>query len=361
MTISSTTARKDYVGNGVTTSFSFPYYVIESGDLKVYQKGELKTITTHYTLSGSAPYLSGTDVQFVTAPAADDDILLKRDPPITQTVDPVEGGDLPVNSELEQPLDKLTMILQSVSEIFARCIKLPLTSVQTEIDYPEGASAAARASKHVRWNAAGDGLELVTVGVDSVTGVITTKGDLIQGGTSGVPERLAVGTSDQVLGISGGKSAWRTLTTTLGDVLYGAASGVLTRLAGNTTTTRKFLAQTGDGTNSAAPSWESANETGTPSDVTSSRAVGTVYQNTSGKKLRVSAFGYVAASNNNGFFTVGSANPPTMNVHKIGTRSDAPAGSCVWTFTQEVPNLWYYKITPNAGTINIDGWTEIEE
>jgi hypothetical protein len=43
--------------------------------------------------------------------------------------------------------------------------------------------------------------------------------------------------------------------TTLGDTIYGGASGAATRLAGNTTTTKKFLSQTGDGTNSAAPVW----------------------------------------------------------------------------------------------------------
>jgi len=44
--------------------------------------------------------------------------------------------------------------------------------------------------------------------------------------------------------------------TTLGDFTYRSSSGN-TRLAGNTTTTRKFLRQTGDGANSAAPAWDS--------------------------------------------------------------------------------------------------------
>lgn len=43
--------------------------------------------------------------------------------------------------------------------------------------------------------------------------------------------------------------------STLGDTIYGGASGVGTRLAGNTTTTKKFLTQTGDSVNSAAPGW----------------------------------------------------------------------------------------------------------
>lgn len=44
--------------------------------------------------------------------------------------------------------------------------------------------------------------------------------------------------------------------TTLGDSIYGAGSGVATRLAGNTTTTRNFLRQTGNGSVSAAPAWD---------------------------------------------------------------------------------------------------------
>lgn len=43
--------------------------------------------------------------------------------------------------------------------------------------------------------------------------------------------------------------------TTLGDTLYGGASGLQTRLAGNTTTTPKVLRQVGNGTVSAAPAW----------------------------------------------------------------------------------------------------------
>ncbi len=43
---------------------------------------------------------------------------------------------------------------------------------------------------------------------------------------------------------------------TIGDILYASAAAVLSKLAGNITTTRKFLRQVGDGTNSAAPVWD---------------------------------------------------------------------------------------------------------
>ena len=45
-------------------------------------------------------------------------------------------------------------------------------------------------------------------------------------------------------------------TYTLGDTLYASATNTLAKLAGNTTTTKRFLSQTGTGSVSAAPSWE---------------------------------------------------------------------------------------------------------
>lgn len=44
-------------------------------------------------------------------------------------------------------------------------------------------------------------------------------------------------------------------TYAVGDVIYGSAVNTLAKLTGNTTTTKKFLTQTGDGANSAAPGW----------------------------------------------------------------------------------------------------------
>jgi len=48
-----------------------------------------------------------------------------------------------------------------------------------------------------------------------------------------------------------GQSTWTT-----GDILYSDASNSLAKLAGNTTTSKMFLSQTGDGINSASPLWE---------------------------------------------------------------------------------------------------------
>ncbi len=49
-----------------------------------------------------------------------------------------------------------------------------------------------------------------------------------------------------------------------GDILYSSASNALSKLAGNTTTTKKFLTQTGNGSISAAPGWNTISTSDVP-------------------------------------------------------------------------------------------------
>lgn len=66
---------------------------------------------------------------------------------------------------------------------------------------------------------------------------MTTAGDIILGGASGAPGRLGIGSTGQVLTVSGGTAVWAANAamnnpmTTSGDIIYGGASGVPTRLA----------------------------------------------------------------------------------------------------------------------------------
>lgn len=57
-------------------------------------------------------------------------------------------------------------------------------------------------------------------------------------------------------------------TYTLGNIIYSSATDTLARLAGNTTTTKKFLSQTGNGTVSAAPAWETIVDGDVPDTIT---------------------------------------------------------------------------------------------
>ncbi len=152
MTVTVTTSRVEYAGNGATTAFSVPFYFLANGDLKVYQAGTLKTITTHYTVSGAGNPAGGT-VTFGTAPANGDDVVIFRDPALTQSTDYTPNDPFPAESH-EQALDRLTMIAQRLDDRMGRSLVLG-DSVVTDADLtlPE-----PEASKVIAWNSDGDGL-----------------------------------------------------------------------------------------------------------------------------------------------------------------------------------------------------------
>jgi len=83
--------------------------------------------------------------------------------------------------------------------------------------------------------------------------VITTQGDLRRGDSSGNPERLAVGSANQILQSNGSTESWVTLPTadsiitTEGDIIVGDSSGDPVRFGAGTA--GKFL--TTQGTSSA--------------------------------------------------------------------------------------------------------------
>lgn len=62
---------------------------------------------------------------------------------------------------------------------------------------------------------------------------------------------------------------FETVATTTGDLIYGGASGVPTRLAGNTSTTAQVLTSQGTGSAANAPSWQSLSAIGISTDWTS--------------------------------------------------------------------------------------------
>ncbi len=82
---------------------------------------------------------------------------------------------------------------------------------------------------------------------------ITTLGTIGTGTWNGTSIAITNGGTGQTTKAS----AYNALTpiTTLGDLVYGSAANTASRLAGNTTSTKQFLTQTGNGTISAAPIW----------------------------------------------------------------------------------------------------------
>lgn len=128
MTISTTTNRVSYAGNGVTTVFAFAYRFLQDADLVVIEKTNstgaevIKTLTTDYTVSGAGGNTGG-NVTMLTAPAAGKTLVIYRDPVATQTLD-LRENDLMPAEELEKAYDKATMLIQRLKDRFTRAITL---------------------------------------------------------------------------------------------------------------------------------------------------------------------------------------------------------------------------------------------
>jgi hypothetical protein len=152
MTVSTTTSRVEYAGNGSTTAFSVPFYFLASGDLKVYKAGVLQTLTTHYTVSGAGNPAGGT-VTFLSAPATGQTVVVFRDPALTQNTDYVPNDPFPAESH-ERALDRLTMIAQRNRDLVDRAFVLPdgVTGVNTDLPVPE-------ANTVIAWDSSGTALQ----------------------------------------------------------------------------------------------------------------------------------------------------------------------------------------------------------
>jgi len=129
MTVPTTINVREYTGDNSTTAFSFPYLFYSDSHLKVYLDGVLKTITTHYTVTGAENPAGGT-VTFLTAPGTGVEVVIQRVVPLTQETD-LENFDGNPADVTETQFDLLAMVDQQLSEQVARTISVPLGTTLT--------------------------------------------------------------------------------------------------------------------------------------------------------------------------------------------------------------------------------------
>lgn len=162
MTISSTSSKISYNGNGSTTSFSFPYKCYKQTDVKVYSYNlstkieSLLTFGTDYTVSGTLvnnEYPTGYNIVFSTAPSNQIKLTLVRILPLTQETTYVEGDTFPAKSH-EQALDRGVILSQQLQEVLSRTPSVPISSTLPAVTLP-----LEQAGKLIGWNATATNLE----------------------------------------------------------------------------------------------------------------------------------------------------------------------------------------------------------
>jgi len=179
MTVSSTTTKNSYSGDGSTHEFTYGFKITAASELKVIIRtdataAEAEESTNNYVITGIDSDSGGTvlfkydtgnpaDAHYSTTdyrPQTGETVLLKRNLPLTQTTDYTPNDPFPAEAH-EDALDRLTFIAQQINERVDRSVVFPEsdpanTAIPNSVD---------RANKYLAFGS--DGSVSVTAGTSS--------------------------------------------------------------------------------------------------------------------------------------------------------------------------------------------------
>lgn len=174
MTISTTTNRYSYAGNGVTQAFAYSSKFLANSDLVVLLVDEdgvetVQTLNTDYTVTGAEAANGGT-VTFTSAPSSDYSVVIYGDPAPTQTLDLVNGDNFDAD-DIERQLDRSALVSQRLKDLINRSLRLAdsvVASVSLAINTVGGAGKFLRL--------ANDGTEFELVDGSTTSDTYTASG-----------------------------------------------------------------------------------------------------------------------------------------------------------------------------------------
>jgi len=159
MTISTTTIKNSYNGNGSTSAFNYTFKISAESEMQVIIRSAsgtetVKTLTTHYTISGVGN-AGGGAVTFTAGniPVTGETVILRRVTAQTQAMDLIDNDPMSADT-IENAHDKSIAIAQELQEQIDRSIKLSRTNTMTSTEFT--VDAASRANKILAFDSAGE-------------------------------------------------------------------------------------------------------------------------------------------------------------------------------------------------------------
>ena len=158
MTVSSTTKRNSYTGDGSTTTFAYSFKIFDDDDITVILRTtatgteSVQSKTTHYSVTGVGS-ASGGNVVFGSAPSSAQTVVLLRQTAQTQATDYTPNDPFPAASH-EDALDKLTLMTQDQQDELDRSIKLSRANTMTSTEFT--VTATNRANKIFAFDSSGE-------------------------------------------------------------------------------------------------------------------------------------------------------------------------------------------------------------
>jgi len=159
MTVSSTTNKISYNGDGANDAFDFTFTIFTPEDLVVILRdGDtgveiLQTLDIDYTVAAvNNDYSSGGTVTFAIAPTLGKKVVINRVLAIKQPAD-FDYNDELDSTKIEQGLDRNVMLIQQLAEVLARSVTVPVSDDVSGMELP---SSIIRANKVLAFDAAGN-------------------------------------------------------------------------------------------------------------------------------------------------------------------------------------------------------------
>jgi len=385
ISVSNNTPRVSYsVAQGQTqTSFTVNFEFFAAADLNVFVDNVLKTITTHYTVSGGNGSTGAVAIS-VTGASGGSTVVITRDIALERTTDFPVSGAFNISS-LNTELDKLVAIDADVDDTIGRSIRLQDSDASASMELPLKAS---RVGTVLGFNATTGAVEagptitavqsladvttsinllgtsavvedmglLATSAVIEDMGLLATSSNIsamaLLGTSAVVTDMGLLGTSAVVedmgfLGTSANVTAMANLgtSTVVGHMAALNASGVISNISSVATDISNVntVASNLSGVNSFAERYRVAS-----SEPTSSLDEGDLYYDTTANQLKVyRSSGWIAAS---AFGNLSSDSSP-----ELGGNLDVVTHSIVSASNRNI------SLTPNGtGVVQIDGTTGVD-
>lgn len=270
MSLSSTTNRVSYTGNGTTATYSYTFKIYAQTDLKVIVKNTstgaetVLTISTDYTVTGVSDTSGGTIVLVDDSQAWIDGsgyldtgytLTIRRVRPLTQTADIRNQGDFYAEVH-EDVFDKLTMVDQQQQDEIDRSVKLPDTILSSTFD-PTLPADIGTANAALVVNSSGDGFDMgpTTTQISSAESNATAAA-----ASATLAENWATKVDGQVASTDYSSKAWALGGTGVTDTASAGASKEWATKTSGTVDTSEYSAKeyaqgTQAGTGGSAKDW----------------------------------------------------------------------------------------------------------
>jgi hypothetical protein len=208
MTISTTTIKNSYNGNGSTSAFNYTFKISAESEMQVIIRSAagtetVKTLTTHYTITGVGN-AGGGAVTFTAGniPVNGETVILRRVTAQTQAMDLIDNDPMSADT-IENAHDKSIAIAQELQEQIDRSIKLSRTNTMTSTEFT--VDAASRANKILAFDSAGEISVTQELGTFKGSDTTTTTAaylqrDIIKSTTAAQLNNVYICTADSVIG-----------------------------------------------------------------------------------------------------------------------------------------------------------------